>query len=408
MSELNFLEKLLEKYNQISKIYSNEKINGKEFNVFNLINQIYGIGETKHSRFLAFLLNPNAEHGKGKSFLNEFLKHVEINYDEDDMWEVSAEKNNIDILLKRTYPRKSTIIIENKSNWADDQDNQLYRYWYNEMYDSNKDYENAETFLEKDDRIIYLAPNEYKLYEASSLCKPDDYNCKISSLKPSSITNLYFSTDINQWLQKCLEQLDNCSGTRMKFFIEDYLQFWQETNFKNEIFMKEIDNYFSDKKTDWINFAEAAKYVSQVNEQWVQKFVKELEKINIPGWKFESFKPDEGLLSKDDFRWFINDSSSLSFVYESHKGLTIWKKDFNFKKESFKVEISSISSHFKFIDDNSTNYIMNYDDESIIFDNEDEFAWKAGNTNLAEQISVILRKFLTPEVRDLFDKIDSE
>lgn len=336
MDELNYLEKFLEKYNQISKIYSDERISGKEFNVFNLINQIYGIGETKHSRFLAFLLNPNAEHGKGKLFLNEFLKHLEINCDEDDIWEVSAEKNNIDILLKRTYPRKSTIIIENKSNWADDQDNQLYRYWYNEMYDSNKDYDNAETFLEKDDRIIYLAPNEYKLYETASLSKPDDYDCKISSLNPSYITNLYFSTDINRWLQKCLEQLDNSTGIRMKFFIEDYLQFWQETNFKNEIFMKEIDNYFSDKEKDWISFAEAAKYVSQVNEQLVQKFVQELEEIKLPGWKFESFKPEEGLLSKNDFRWFVNDSSSLCFVYESHKGLTIWKKDFNFKKKVLK------------------------------------------------------------------------
>lgn len=407
MDELNYLEKFLEKYNQISKIYSDERINGKEFNVFNLINQIYGIGETKHSRFLAFLLNPNAEHGKGKLFLNEFLNHLEINCDEDDIWEVSAEKNNIDILLKRTYPRKSTIIIENKSNWADDQDNQLYRYWYNEMYDSNKDYDNAETFLEKDDRIIYLAPNEYKLYETSSLSKPDYYDCKISSLNPSYITNLYFSTDINRWLQKCLEQLDNSTGTRMKFFIEDYLQFWQETNFKNEIFMKEINNYFSDKEKDWISFAEAAKYVSQVNEQWVQKFVQELEEIKFPGWKFESFKPDEGLLSKNDFRWFVNNSSSLCFVYESHKGLTIWKKDFSLKKKSIESEFNYFLPDFSFITEDS-NYTMSYYDESLTFFNEDEFAWNAGNTNLAERISVILRKFLTHKVRDLFDKIDAE
>ena len=158
MNDLKFLEEFLKKYREISSQYSIEKIESKEFNFFNLINKIYGIGETKHSRFIAFLLDPNADHGKEKLFLNEFLKIINIAVIEDSIWTVSAEKNNIDILLKCENPVKSTIIIENKSNWAVDQKNQLYRYWYREIFNSLKSYQNPKDVLNENERIIYLAP----------------------------------------------------------------------------------------------------------------------------------------------------------------------------------------------------------------------------------------------------------
>lgn len=54
-------------------------------------------------------------------------------FSDNENWTVTAEKGRVDILLKRTHPH-SVIIIENKSNYANDQENQLYRYWHQEIY----------------------------------------------------------------------------------------------------------------------------------------------------------------------------------------------------------------------------------------------------------------------------------
>jgi hypothetical protein len=66
-----------------------------------------------------------------------FLEKLELKNYEDDHWKVYAEKGNADVLIQSTYPIRKTIIIENKSNWAEDQSNQLYRYWHNHIYSHN-------------------------------------------------------------------------------------------------------------------------------------------------------------------------------------------------------------------------------------------------------------------------------
>lgn len=407
MSELQLLENFLNKYKEITAIYSQERINSKEFNVFNLINQIYGIGETKHSRFIAFLLNPVSEHGQGKLFLNEFLRLLNIKIDEDSIWTVTAEKDNIDILLKASYPAKSTIIIENKSNWAVDQNNQLYRYWYNEIYDANTDclYKNASDVVGVNDRIIYLAPNHYKTYDAKSIERPENNSCKLTALYPENITHLYFYPQINEWLINC----KNTNGLpeRIKYFIDDYLQFWQETNFKDEIYMKDIKNYFSDKKESWTDFVQSTKYINEINEQWLQILVNQFTNLPVGEWKYESFKPDDKEISLNDFRWFVNLSKDLCFVYEYHEGLTIWKQDFSELKHNYRELFEIKFPNFTFLNDNR-NYIMRFNDDSLVFKSVEDFTWNAGNTNLAERITNILQNYLIKDVKEFFNLIDNE
>lgn len=407
MNKLKSLENFLNKYKEISSNYNEQRINSKEFNIFNLINQIYGIGETKHSKFLAFLLDVTADHGQGNLFLNEFLKLLEIKNTDDANWTVTAEKNNIDILLKCSHPVKSTIIIENKSNWAIDQNNQLYRYWFNEIYDGNTEceYENAEDVLGVNDRIIYLAPNPYKTYDAKSIVRPENNSCKLAALYPKNITHLYFYSHINEWLINC----KNINGLpiRIKYFIDDYLQFWQETNFKDEMYMTEIKNYFTDKQENWIDFVQSSKYITLINEEWLKRLVNQFAHFPIGEWKYESFKPDDNEISLNDFRWFVNLNSDLCFVYEYHKGLTIWKKEFSELKQNYKKKFEDYFPNFTFLNDN-TNYIMKFNDDSLVFKSVEEFTWNAGNTNLAERIKEILQNYLNNDVKEFFNTIDNE
>lgn len=59
-------------------------------------------------------------HGQGNSFLQLFLKHIGLDTQDGDEWIFTAEAGRVDVMLKRFHP-SSVVIIENKSNWAGDQ-----------------------------------------------------------------------------------------------------------------------------------------------------------------------------------------------------------------------------------------------------------------------------------------------
>lgn len=112
---------------------SNTKM-GKYVNVFSLWNEFSGISEPIHSRILHFFLSDNPMHGQGKLFLSAFLEYIGFEKDEgNEEWIITAEEGRVDVLLRRQNPL-GAVIIENKSNWAVDQPNQLYRYWYENIH----------------------------------------------------------------------------------------------------------------------------------------------------------------------------------------------------------------------------------------------------------------------------------
>lgn len=124
----------LQEYKKIKeRELENEKYFSTNFNVFDF----FAVGETKHSELLGFLLDSNQTHGQSNLFLLDFLTLLNIESPEVGKWQITCEYDRIDIMLKREYPL-SIIIIENKSNFAEDQPNQLYRYWYNQIYSSSK------------------------------------------------------------------------------------------------------------------------------------------------------------------------------------------------------------------------------------------------------------------------------
>ncbi len=96
---------------------------GDAFNIFEAVGMYKQ--EIRHSRFLAFLLNPLASHGLGDYFLRKFLDHVMMQYEAAAMTrlevmladlssaEVYAERDHFDITV--WLPKqKLLLVIENK------------------------------------------------------------------------------------------------------------------------------------------------------------------------------------------------------------------------------------------------------------------------------------------------------
>ncbi|HMS56161.1 MAG TPA: PD-(D/E)XK nuclease family protein [Fimbriimonadaceae bacterium] len=121
-----------------------------EFNVFEAAGMTRD--EVKHSRFLAFLLNPREAHGMGDAFLTRLLQRTlqEATHDELpvtplelELWDLSdteirVEWSNID-LLALTHRHKVAVVFENKVGSGEHSD-QLNRYfsavrsWYGEEW----------------------------------------------------------------------------------------------------------------------------------------------------------------------------------------------------------------------------------------------------------------------------------
>lgn len=208
---------------------------GHLFNSFFLWNRFTGISEPTHSRILHFLLSDDNLHGQGNLFLMELLKMLNLESPEMGQWIPSAELGRVDVRLVRQNPR-SVVVIENKSNWAGDQPNQLYRYWYNNIHSCAEDC--LPEFYQDNDRfkIVYLVPNEIKQISNHSLLKPSiDWFQGLSNEEYESLPDILpmtpiiwsFDTQINQWLQKCEDLLD-VRNTPLRNFIKQYRTYCNE------------------------------------------------------------------------------------------------------------------------------------------------------------------------------------
>lgn len=196
-----------------------------DLNVF----RMFGVGETMHSFILSHFLNPNSDHGQKHLFLNIFLDLLGIKRLSDkENWVVTAEKGRIDILLKRIHPH-SVIVIENKSNYAGDTKNQLYRYWYREIYKAIGNIHLSEDYIlnppEEYYQLIYLTPTNMKVPSSNSLSRPIGWDIKLPKVVPLKTKELIFSDFIVTWLNISLERIP-IQNYRLKEYIKQYIEFW--------------------------------------------------------------------------------------------------------------------------------------------------------------------------------------
>ena len=182
---------------------SNTKM-GKYVNVFSLWNEFSGISEPIHSRILHFFLSDNPMHGQGKLFLSAFLEYIGFEKDEgNEEWIITAEEGRVDVLLRRLNPL-GAVIIENKSNWAEDQPNQLYRYWYENIHKRKEDSDTDYYSKHPEYKIVYLAPDETKHINSNSTSRPVDYPEDLPDKLPMEPIVMDFHEDIPKWLRKCM------------------------------------------------------------------------------------------------------------------------------------------------------------------------------------------------------------
>lgn len=178
---------------------SNTKM-GKYVNVFSLWYEFSGISEPIHSRILHFFLSDNPMHGQGKLFLSAFLEYIGFEKEE---WIITTEEGRVDVLLRRLNPL-GAVIIENKSNWAEDQPNQLYRYWYENIHKRKEDSDTDYYSKHPEYKIVYLVPDKAKQINDNSKTRPIDYPIDLPDRLPMEPIVMDFHEDIPKWLRKCM------------------------------------------------------------------------------------------------------------------------------------------------------------------------------------------------------------
>lgn len=213
------------KYNGITLEKWNHNIKFPKLNKpvgINIFNQFYP-SETQHSRILCEILSPNGKHNMGNKFLELFFKYIikDIPFDNKETWIVTAGIGNYDIrIINLDYT--IIIILENKSNFAGDQTNQLYRYWYNGIYRIQNKIKSDKI---KYGKILYISPSYNKQPDGQTRLPPKELLNKNLSIPDNTIRTIYFHDDIDKWLGECLNVTEYKSD--IYYYLKQYKDFWR-------------------------------------------------------------------------------------------------------------------------------------------------------------------------------------
>ena len=210
-----------------------------DFNIFDIITDKWK-KENFHSEILKFLLE-NYE-----VFFNNFLELIDIkDKKEYSNAEITNEEARIDILIKS---ENKAIIVENKINWAPDQNEQLARY-----YKKVKEEKEVE-------KIVYIAPSKDKNPDAQTFGEYEkeikDRLEKIISFDGSEndlVSCLEKSRDkLKENLEKTKNNLDSEDFNKL-FFINHYIEILKRTGVGDmsevelKFFKEVIEKYKTDK-----------------------------------------------------------------------------------------------------------------------------------------------------------------
>lgn len=217
---MNKYKLFLENINLIDKKYQILKSKDENFNIFSILRNEYD-EVNLHSKFIVELIKNKTY---GYKFLILFLKKIGIDFFEIKDYQVFGEytvKNNgrIDILIK-IYSKieKKVIVLENKI-YAEDQFQQLKRY-----YDSMV----REGYKDKEIEIVYLtlfgqAPSEES----------------ILGLKGKNIIEISYKNEIIEWIEELIKEV--AQNPIMRETLVQYKKLLEKlTNSEEKDFMKEL------------------------------------------------------------------------------------------------------------------------------------------------------------------------
>ena len=398
------IEELIEKFKQTIDEWNEKEVKGEGFNLIDFISRIWGIGETKHSQILGFFLNPRENHGQGGLFLKLFLEKLGFktsNFNPKD-WIVEVEqrsngRDQIDILI-RSRQLGISIAIENKSNGAKDQSHQLYRYWESAIYNfHNRDKEKA--LDPKHSRVVYLP--QWGIPSEQTCTRPKDYKEsypeKLALEEQGGIISCWtYYNHIVKWLNSCVETMGR-ENNIVKQLIKNYIEYWNSTNSKNTYYMNALEEELKTKE-DWLTMGEAVNTMNNLRTRWAEDFSNQLASIKCHS-DFAYNKDCDEADYYNDFRWTYGGTwGDIAFIYEPHKGLSIWKAGAGKARERYKERLEHIFPDFMISQDSNSNYLMHLKDQNDILlcnseDKEEVFLWEYHNKG--EQV----RKFITEKIR---------
>lgn len=377
---------------------------GEGFNFISFISRIWGIGETKHSQILGFFLNPRENHGQGGLFLKLFLKKLgfDITAFEPNDWAVEVEqrsngRDQIDILIQSRRLGIS-IAIENKSNGAKDQWHQLYRYWESAIYNfHNGDKEKA--LDPKHSRVVYLP--QWGIPSEQTRTRPKDYKEsypeKLALEEQGGIISCWtYYNHIVKWLNSCVEAMGR-ENNIVKQLVKNYIEYWNSTNSKNTYYMNALEEELKTKE-NWLIMGEAVNTMNNLRTRWAEDFSNQLASIECHS-DFAYNKDCDEADYYNDFRWTYGGAwGDIAFIYEPHKGLSIWKEGAGKAREWYREKLEKIFPDFMISQDSNSNYLMHLKDQNDILlcnseDKEEVFLWEYHNKG--EQV----RKFITEKIR---------
>ena len=288
------LSQLLPLHHAEQERLKKEKEEGKSFNVFSALD-ICSDEVRLHSRLLATLLNPKANHGLENEFLKSFLTALGLPEDyityckkqivERPIGEVTeATGGRIDIILE---DRGHAVIIENKI-YASDQPNQLLRY---------HNY-GVKTFGENNFKLVYLT-----LYGSEP--SPDSLGGE-----DFEFIKLSYAQDILKLLKKLVKTKPQKPVHRT---IEDYITIIKQltdqdmdTEYQQSIINEAIDEKYIDATLELLQLTK------QIGDALIEKYI--IKKLI----GFERHKDDNGALWRD-----LNESYAIVIKTEDR---TYWRK----------------------------------------------------------------------------------
>lgn len=214
------------------------------FNIFDIITDKWK-RENFHSEILKFLLENYEE------FFDNFLELINIKDKKEYLnAEITNEEARIDILIKS---EKKAIIVENKINWAPDQNEQLAKY-YKKVKDEYK---------KEVEKIIYIVPSKDKNPDEQTFGKDEKIKKEIKDRLEKIISFDGSENDLVSCLEKSRDKLkENLENTKNNFdsknfnrlfFINHYIEILKRTGAgdMSEVelnFFKEImEKYKTDK-----------------------------------------------------------------------------------------------------------------------------------------------------------------
>lgn len=269
--------------------------------------------ELLYSRFIAYLLNPNAHHGMGNEFLKLFVQSVlQIDNFDCENCTVKTEYDDIDLFI---YNNEQAIIIENKIYTADENSSQksdgykgeLERY-YNRIKKGVNDY-NIGIVKREEVFMVYLTLDG-RLPSAISMGK---------TLRKNDIICIDYTKRIRKWLLDCIlivEEKDYLliqSIDQHQELITNLTNDFNQTKRNQKIISENIDKAWELEKKEQF-FTEKCKDLFKcVKWHTVVDFMNELE--------VELIKKGAEIIRQANYRAITKTTHQPDFI---HSGIAIY------------------------------------------------------------------------------------